>query len=53
VEEIDTLGGLLMSRLEVVPQKGQSSTFRGLRLTAEEVDERRIHTVLVERVGRR
>lgn len=53
VEEIDTLGGLLMSRLEVVPQEGQSSTFRGLRLTAEEVDERRVHTVLVERVGRK
>lgn len=53
VEDIDTLGGLLMARLEVVPQNGQSVVFRGLRLTAESADERRVHTVLVERIGRK
>ena len=53
VEDIDTLGGLLMSLLEVVPQKDQSAVFRGLRFTADEVDDRRVHTILVERVGRR
>ena len=50
VADVDTLGGLLMARLEVVPQRGQSAVFRGLRLTALEVDERRVIELLVERI---
>jgi len=48
--EIDTIGGLLVSRLQIVPQIGQSTVVDGLRLTAEEVDERRVKTVRVEAV---
>jgi CBS domain containing-hemolysin-like protein len=53
VPEVDTVGGLLMARLEIVPDRGQSTMYRGLRLTALKVDERRVHEVLVERVKKR
>ncbi|HAV64291.1 MAG TPA: hypothetical protein DCY13_18235 [Verrucomicrobiales bacterium] len=46
--EIDTMGGLLISRLQIVPLAGQSATVDGLRLTAEEVDERRVRVLRVE-----
>ncbi len=48
VPEVETMGGLLMSLLEVVPQTGQSASFRGLRLTAQQADERRVRELLVE-----
>ena len=48
--EIDTLGGLLVSRLQIVPQVGQSTAVDGLRLTAEEVDERRVRVLTVTRL---
>jgi putative hemolysin len=48
--EVDTMGGLLVSRLQTVPQAGQSTVVDGLRLTAEEVDERRVRVVRVEAV---
>jgi putative hemolysin len=46
--EVDTLGGLLVSRMQLVPHAGQSVLVDGLRLTAEEVDERRVRKVRVE-----
>lgn len=52
VPGVDTVGGLLVSLLEVVPAPGQTATFRGLRLTAQATDERRVREVLVE-VGKR
>src|SRR5262249_40481242 len=48
VAEVETLGGLLMSLLSVVPVVGESATFRGLRLTAKVADERRVRELLVE-----
>lgn len=48
VENVDTMGGLLMSLLGVVPQTGESAVFRGLRLTAQVTDERRVRELLVE-----
>ena len=53
VEAVDTVGGLLMAQLEVVPQAGQSAIFRGLRLTALKADDRRVQEVLVERTKRK
>jgi CBS domain containing-hemolysin-like protein len=53
VPEVDTLGGLLVSRLEVVPAVGQSAVFRGLKLTATATDERRVRELQVEAVGRK
>ena len=35
VPEVETMGGLLMDLLEVVPNPGDSATFRGLKLTAQ------------------
>jgi magnesium and cobalt exporter, CNNM family len=48
VVEVETLGGLLMSLLEVVPKTGDWGAFRGLKLTATVTDERRVRELLVE-----
>lgn len=48
--EVDTVGGLLVSRLQIVPQAGQHVVVDGLRLTAEEVDDRRVRVVRAEAV---
>jgi putative hemolysin len=48
VTEVETMGGLLMSLLDVVPVAGESAMFRGLTLTARSTDERRVREVLVE-----
>ena len=48
VVEVETMGGLLMSLLDVVPKTGEAATFRGLRLTAQSADERRVRELLVE-----
>jgi len=33
---------------DVVPNAGESATYRGLKLTAQVVDERRVRELLVE-----
>jgi CBS domain containing-hemolysin-like protein len=48
VPDIETMGGLLLSLVEVVPAPGESATFRGLKLTAQTTDERRVKELLVE-----
>jgi putative hemolysin len=53
VPNVDTMGGLLVAQAEVVPSAGETVTFRGLRLTAKVVDERRVKELLVEVVRRR
>jgi len=53
VPGVDTMGGLLVSLLEVVPAAGQSAVFRGLRLTAQVVSERRVRELLVEVVKKK
>src|SRR6266542_536124 len=40
VPEVETMGGLLMNLLDVVPGQGDSAVFRGLRITAKVSDER-------------
>jgi len=39
--------------LEAVPAVGESAIYRGLRLTAQVVDDRRVKELLVEVVKRR
>jgi len=46
--EVETMGGLLTSLLDVVPARGESATFCGLKLTAQAADERRVRELLVE-----
>jgi len=50
VPDVDTMGGLLLTQMEVVPATGDAVNFRGLRLTAKTADERCVREVLVERV---
>jgi len=50
VEEVETMAGLLVQLLEVVPNEGQSAVFRGLRLTATACDARRVRELQVERI---
>lgn len=50
VSGVETMGGLLLKLLDVVPLAGMSATFRGVKLTAHAVDERRVKEVLVDRV---
>ncbi len=53
VESSETLGGLLVNELGVVPAVGEFAIFRGLRFTAQAVDERRVKELLVEAVNKR
>jgi len=48
--EVETMGGLLMWLLDVVPRPGDSAAFCGLRLTAKNADERRVRELIVESV---
>jgi CBS domain containing-hemolysin-like protein len=48
VPEVETMGGLLMSLLDVVPKTGDSANFRGLKFTAHATDERRVREIMVE-----
>ena len=49
VPEVETMGGLITLLLDVVPNAGESTTYRGLKLTAARVDERVVREVTVER----
>ena len=53
VQDVDTMGGLLVSLVEVVPAMGESVTFRGLKLTAQWVEERRVRELMVETVKKK
>jgi CBS domain containing-hemolysin-like protein len=48
VPDVETMGGLMMNLLDVVPNQGETTSFRGLKLTAQAADERRVREVLVE-----
>jgi putative hemolysin len=50
VAEVETMGGLMMSLLDVVPAPGAAANYRGLKLTAQVTDERRVRELLVEAV---
>lgn len=50
---VDTLGGLLVTLLGVVPVQGESVVHRGLRLTASVVDDRRVREVYAEMVKKK
>lgn len=51
--DVETMGGLLVAVAEVVPAPGETFTFRGLKLTAKEVEERSVRELLVERAAKR
>jgi putative hemolysin len=53
VPQVETMGGLMTLLLDVVPSLGDSTVFRGLKLTATRVDERAVRELKVERAARR
>ena len=53
IDEVDTLGGLLVHLFGVVPKAGESKVFKGLKLTAMEADERRVKELLIEKVDKK
>ena len=52
LEEVDTVGGLLVKELEYVPAVRESALVNGLRLTATRVDDRRVRELEIEVVKR-
>lgn len=53
VAEVETLGGLLVHLLGVVPGAGEAATWSGWRLKAETTDERRVKELTLEALKRR
>jgi len=53
LEECETLAGLVLNQIGVVPSVGEMLTFRGLRFTVQAADERRIRELLVEVVRKK
>ncbi len=51
--EVETMGGLMMTLLDVVPPPGATAMYCGLRLKALVTDERRVKELLVEFSGRK
>ncbi|HAB18541.1 MAG TPA: hypothetical protein DCE44_19140, partial [Verrucomicrobiales bacterium] len=50
-DDVDTLGGLVVKLCEVVPEVGESVTYRGLRFTVKAADERRVRELAIQREG--
>ena len=50
VPEVETMGGLLTHLIGVVPSPGEVALYRGLKLTAQVTDERRVRELLVEQI---
>ena len=48
VPGVETMAGLVLNKMEVVPVAGESVIIGGLRLTVQSADERRIGELLVE-----
>jgi CBS domain containing-hemolysin-like protein len=53
VPGVETMAGLVLNEMEVVPAPGDSVVIDGLKLTVQSADERRIRELLVEAVKKR
>jgi putative hemolysin len=53
MDDCETLGGIVLNRVGVVPAIGEAITFRGLRMTVQTADERRIRELEVEVVRKK
>jgi putative hemolysin len=51
-DDVDTMSGLFVQQMEYVPASGEWVTVQGLRLTAQEVEDRRVRQLEVEVVKR-
>jgi CBS domain containing-hemolysin-like protein len=52
LQEVDTMGGLLVALKEVVPRVGESAMIDGLQLIAVVADDRRVRELVVKRSNR-
>lgn len=52
IDDIDTMGGLLVREMEYVPNAGESVSVNGLRLTAKKVEPRRVLELEVEALSK-
>ena len=52
LQEVDTMGGLLVALKEVVPRVGESAAIDGLQLIAVVADDRRVRELVVKRNNR-
>lgn len=50
-EEVSTFGGLITGELGHIPQRGEQLSCHGLRITVDDVDDRRVIAATVELVG--
>jgi magnesium and cobalt exporter, CNNM family len=50
VAEVETMGGVLVHLLGVVPDAGATASYHDLKFTAQIVDERRVRELLVQRL---
>jgi len=48
INGVETVGGLMVNEMQVVPAAGESLTYRGVKLTAKSVDDRRVKELLIE-----
>ena len=49
-EEVDTIGGLLLSKFGRLPKRGEETTIDRLRFRVLRADSRRLHSLLVEKL---
>jgi len=50
-EDFDTVGGLVVNRFGRVPKRGESVVFDGFKFAVLRADSRKVHSLLIERVG--
>jgi putative hemolysin len=53
ISGVETMGGVVLREMEVVPVVGDVVNFQGLRLTVKSADERRVRELLVEIVKKK
>jgi magnesium and cobalt transporter len=49
--DYDTVGGLVLNKFGRLPKRGESIEFDGLKVQVLRADSRRVHTLMVERLG--
>jgi magnesium and cobalt transporter len=50
-EDFDTVGGLVINRFGRVPKRGETVTFDGFKFAVLRADSRKVHSLLIERLG--
>lgn len=49
-DEVDTIGGLVIRHLGYLPKRGETLDLGGVRILVARADDRRVHTLLVEKL---